>query len=172
MLRRLGVLLAVITFVSCISACGGSSGKASGSTTSTTNGGTGSTTSTTNPYPQGQLVAPPSTPTTKPGEGNNHDIPITQDQGSGNTILIESSGFWPETLYANDQVAVTWINLSSVPQKVVFDHIPVSSQTIPPHWSFVWKPNFGGSNTYHSASGFHGLLVLQYPTPLTTPTSS
>lgn len=163
-------------------ACGGSpaSGqqpnRSSPTTTSTghttnkepTSGADDPTTSTTF-YPPGSVVAPPVSSTTVPGEGNKHDIPVNQYTGAGNVILIKANGFWPQTLYANDEVAVTWYNLSGKPQKVHFDHIPVGSALIPPGYEYVWKPTFGGSLTYHSDSGFHALLVLQAPTPITTP---
>jgi len=115
-------------------------------------------------------VPPPVTPTTVPFEYGK--VPVEHYIQSGNTILIKPDGFWPQTLYANDAVPITWYNLSGRPQVVAFDHIPVSSTTIPPGWVFVWKSRFGGSLTYHSASGFHALLVLQADTPLTSPTTT
>jgi hypothetical protein len=140
-----------------------------GGSTTTTAGNPQNSTTTTTYYPQGHLVAPPSTPTTLPGE--TAKIPVSSYISAGNTILIKSNAFWPQTLYANDQVAITWVNLSGRPQKVAFDHIPVGSAVIPPGWEFVWKSRFGGSLTYHSASGLHALLVLQAPTPITPPTT-
>jgi len=142
-----------------------------GSTTTTTDTtGPQNSTTTTTYYPQGHLVAPPSTPTTLPRE--TPSIPVTQYISAGNTILIKSNAFWPKTLYANEDVPIVWVNLSGSPQKVAFDHIPVGSTVIPPGWEFVWKSRFAGSLTYHSASGLHALLVLQAPTPLTPPTTA
>jgi hypothetical protein len=98
--------------------------------------------------------------------------PVTPDIAAGQQIIITPNGFWPKTLYANFQVAITWTNLSGHPQKVSFDHIPVSSGVIPAGAQFIWKTHFGGSYTYSTASGFHALLILQTPTSIPTPTTS
>jgi hypothetical protein len=170
---RASIFIMALAIAALLSSCGSSGTHGAtvgtGSNSSSTTSGQASTTTTTY-YPQGHLVAPPSTPTTLPGETAN--IPVSSYISAGNTILIKSNAFWPHTLYANDQVAITWVNLSGRPQKVAFDHIPVGSQVIPPGWEFVWKSRFGGSLTYHSASGLHALLVLQDPTPVTPPTTA
>lgn len=179
-MRQTGALAIVLALACILSACGGTSNAGKGSdstatnnqsTTSTgSNSQSGDGTTTTSYYPQFTLEPPPASNTTRPtGEGNNGNIPINAVSGSGNTILIKPNGFWPHTLYANDQVPVTWINLSGVSQKVSFTEIPsIKTITVPANWSVKWVPNFGGSNPYRSASGFQGILVLQYPTPVTT----
>lgn len=90
---------------------------------------------------------------------------------AGNQVVIYSSGIWPQTLYANYKVPVTWTNDSGKPQTIKFDSIPVSSSTIPPGAQFVWKADFGGSYPYHTTSGLNALIVLQAPTPITVPGS-
>jgi hypothetical protein len=135
-----------------------SNGSGSSSTTST---------STTSPfYPKGKIVPKPSTTTTVPEDGGR---PVNSYLAAGNQIVIYSSGIWPQTLDANDQVPVTWTNDSGKPQSIKFDSIPVSSSPIPPGAQFVWKADFGGSYPYHTASGMSALLVLQAPTPITIP---
>ena len=175
MARPAGVLAALLTAV-VLASCGSTHDpSAQGASTSSPAGAPSSTTKTTSSppdgpasaYPRGHLVAAPETPTTIPMETSK--VPITQYIGAGQQIIIKASGFWPNTLYANYKVPITWTNLSGRPQKVVFDHIPVSSPTIPPGWKFVWKSPFGGSYTYSSASGLHALVILQAPTPIVIP---
>jgi hypothetical protein len=170
--RRLTFCAAALILAVTLAAC--ASGKsASGTSTTQSSVGTtsdGPTTSTTDFYPQGHIVAKPDTPTTVPREDPGQ--PVTPDIGAGQQIIITPHGFWPETLYANYQVAITWTNNSGHPQKVSFDHIPVTSGLIPTGAQFVWKTHFGGSYTYSSASGFHALLILQAPTPIGTPTTT
>jgi hypothetical protein len=161
------VLVALVLTVALLAAC--SSNKAvDGTTTSRPSGGSTSTTYNSY-YPKGKIVPAPETSTTTPREGPGQAVP--PDIGAGQQIIITPNGFWPQTLYANYQVAITWTNLSGHPQKVSFDHIPVSSGTIPVGAQFVWKTHFGGSYTYSSASGFHALLILQAPVPVGTPTT-
>ena len=57
-------------------------------------------------------------------------------------------------------------------QKVALDYIPVESSEIPPGGQFVWSAHFGGSYTYHSASGMHARLILQQDTPVFPPGST
>jgi hypothetical protein len=162
------VLVALLLAMLLLAAC--SSNKAvDGTSTSRPSGG--STTTTYNSfYPKGKIVPAPDTSTTTPREGPGQEVP--QNIGAGQQIIITPNGFWPKTLYANFQVAITWTNLSGHPQNVSFDHIPVSSGTIPVGAQFVWKTHFGGSYTYSSTSGFHALLVLQAPQPIGTPTTT
>jgi hypothetical protein len=159
----LGLLLTVVLLAAC-----GSNKAVVGTTSSQPSGGSTSTTYNSY-YPKGEIVPAPETPTTTPREGPGQ--PVTATIGAGQQIIITPNGFWPKTLYANYQVAITWTNLSGHPQKVSFDHIPVSSGTIPVGAQFVWKTHFGGSYTYSSASGFHALLILQAPVPVGTPTT-
>jgi len=163
---------AVLIFAIALAACGSPNSAQGTSTTQSSIGTTsdGPTTSTSDFYPQGHIVPKPDTPTTVPKEGPGQKV--TQDIGAGQQIIIMPNGFWPKTLYANYQVAITWTNLSGEPQKVSFDHIPVASGIIPAGAQFVWKTHFGGSYTYGSASGFHALLILQAPVPIGTPTTT
>jgi hypothetical protein len=160
------LLIVAITFAACSSA-NSASGSSTTPSSATTSGGS---TSTSDFYPSGHIVPKPDTPTTVPREAVGQ--PVTPDIAAGQQIIITSNGFWPKTLYANFEVAITWTNLSGHPQKVSFDHIPVSSGLIPAGAQFVWKTHFGGSYTYSTASGFHALLILQAPTPTPTPTTS
>jgi hypothetical protein len=161
------VFVALLLMAVILAAC--SSNKAAdGTTTSSTSSGPTSTTYNSF-YPKGKIVPAPETPTTTPKEGPG--APVTPNISAGQQIIITPDGFWPKTLYANYEVAVTWTNLSGHPQRVSFDHIPVSSGLIPVGAQFVWKTHFGGSYTYSSASGFHALLILQAPVPVGTPTT-
>jgi hypothetical protein len=158
-----------------LAACGTATGAGKSSTTNPSNGGSDGRTSTTinayppSEYPPGTVVPAPDTSTTIPEDGG---LPITQNSGTGQQILITPNGFWPNTLYANQKVAITWTNLSGRPQRVSFDHIPISSGVIPVGAQFVWKTHFGGSYTYSSASGFHALLILQLPQPIGIPATT
>jgi hypothetical protein len=173
LLRFLRVAV-VIVIAALLASCGSPSKSGSGTTSSSSLSSTAASesggTTTTTYYPQGHNAPPPVTPTTRPYEYG--EVPVAQTIQSGNTILIEPNGFWPQTLYANEAVPITWYNLSGHSQVVAFDHIPVGSKTIPPGWKFVWKSRFAGSLTYHSASGFHALLVLQAQTPISYPTTT
>jgi hypothetical protein len=148
-----------------------STGDGTSTTTSTANGPTTPTTlttPTTNPYGQGHVIPPSPTPTTTPRE--HPTVPVPPYVGDGEQILIEPHGFWPQTMYADLDLPLTWTNETGHPQKVIFDHIPVTSPVIPPHGQFKWQPEFGGSYTYRSASGFNALVILQAPgPPVTTP---
>ena len=148
------------------SACGGSAGARA--TTATTNPGV-PTTSTSYPYGKHHVVPKSTTPTSVPKEGPG--APVSQYVEAGQQVLIEPSGFWPQTLYANMAVQVVWTNETKVPQKVALDVIPVASTEIPPGGQFIWSPHFGGSYTYHSGSGMHGRLILQQLTPVSPPTT-
>lgn len=156
LLRRPGrIAFTVLLLAAIILAACSSNNSAGGTTTSKPSGGSSTTQNTY--YPKGEIVPAPDTSTTIPKDGGR---PITPDLGAGQQILITPNGFWPKTLYANFQVAITWTNLSGHPQSVSFDHIPVSSGVIAVGAQFVWKTHFGGSYTYSSASGFHALLIL------------
>ncbi len=155
-----------------LASCGATKSDPSSQGSTTSSSAIGPTTSTSpdgpaSAYPPGHLVSAPETPTTVPRE--HPEVPITQYIGTGQQIIIKATGLWPNTLYANDKLPITWTNLSGRPQKIIFDHIPVSSTVIPSGWQFVWKSPFGGSYTYHSASGLHALLILQAPTPIVIP---
>jgi hypothetical protein len=142
-----------------------------GGTPTTTATSSGPTTPTTNPYGQGHVVPASPTPTTTPRE--HPTVPVPPAVGDGEQILIEPNGFWPETMYADLDLPLTWTNETGHPQRVIFDHIPVTSPVIPPHAQFKWQPEFGGSYTYRSASGFNALVILQAPgPPVTTPSTS
>jgi hypothetical protein len=185
--RKTAVLLiaSVLSGSLLLSACGGSAGatgttkgggspstssQSPGSTSSPSSGSTTPntlSTSTTFPYGSSHVVGKSTKPTSVPKEGP--EAPVTQSEGAGQQILIEPDGFWPQTLYANMAVTVVWTNETSVPQKVVLDDIPVQSAEIPSGGQFVWSPHFGGSYTYHSASGFRARLILQQDTPVAVP---
>lgn len=168
---RKSVLCAVLLVVAITLAACGSSNSASGTSTTRSSGTPDpSTPSTADFYPKGHIVPKPDTPTTVPREAPGQ--PVTAYIGAGQQIIITPHGFWPATLYANFEVPITWTNNSGHAQTVSFDHIPVTSGVIPSGAQFVWKTHFGGSYTFSSASGFHALLILQSPMPISTPTTA
>ena len=76
-------------------------------------------------------------------------------------VQITSDGFHPKTLVSGCCKAVTWKNLTSRPESVVFDHQLVNSGTIPPGGSWVWTPQNPQSITYHSSlDAFTGALQV------------
>jgi hypothetical protein len=174
-IRRAELAAIGISIAFSLSACGTSqAGGASGkdgttTTTSSTQGGHSTTTvggnsTTTTFYSPGRIVLPkPDTPTTLPRETK--AAPIPQDFAAGQQVIIYPGAFWPSQLYADDQMPITWTNMSGKPQKVIFDGINVTSPLIPPGAQFVWKSRGGGVIDYHAPSGFKAVLLLQIPTP-------
>jgi len=89
--------------------------------------------------------------------------PINPENDAGQEVIIAKGGYLlPEWLVAEVQYPITWTNLSGVPQQIVFDDAPESSQIIPPGGTFSWtSPGFAISLRYHTANGHHAQLTLQ-----------
>ncbi len=83
----------------------------------------------------------------------------------GQEIIIEGGKIEPKTLEAAPYpIPITWYNLSSSNQRIVFDNpkfYPVDSGTIAPGQTFTWTPPSGGPYTYTLLpSGFSGQVVV------------
>src|ERR1700720_1974378 len=109
--QRLPVCAAMLIFAITLAACGSAKSGSGTSTTQSSIGTTsdGPTSSTSDFYPPFHVVPKPDTPTTVPREGPGQKV--TQVSGAGQQIIIMPNGFWPETLYANYEVPITWTNL-------------------------------------------------------------
>jgi hypothetical protein len=155
------------------------SGGGTGQSTSTSSGHSTSTTQadgpTTTPvtgFPDlhGTLVAPPPTPTTQPRQTGG--APVNCCVQAGDQILIKSGGqFWPQSL-DTAPVQITWTNLSGVAVTVSIMGTPVASPVIKPGWRWVWGWYAGGTFSYKSSLGTHGVINFQPTTPVTLPSSS
>ena len=69
----------------------------------------------------------------------------------GFVVQITADGFHPRQLVSGCCKPVTWQNLTSKTESVVFDHQFVNSGPIAPGGSFVYTPQHPVSITYHSA---------------------
>jgi hypothetical protein len=157
---------------------GGSPTTGGGQSTSTSSGHSTGTTQpdgpTTTPvtgFPDlhGTLLAPPTTPTTEPLQTGG--APVQCCVQAGDQILIKSGGqFWPQSL-DTAPVQITWTNLSGVSVTVSIMGTPVQSPVIKPGWRWVWGWYAGGTFSYKSSLGTHGVLNFQPTTPVTLPSS-
>jgi hypothetical protein len=82
----------------------------------------------------------------------------------GQNIIIKGGKVLPQTLEASISAPVVWYNLSSTPQRIIFDNYKndsVDSGTIPPGGTFTWTPPSGGPFNYQlEPSGFEGKVVI------------
>jgi hypothetical protein len=82
----------------------------------------------------------------------------------GQNIIIKGGRVLPQTLEASMSAPVVWYNLSSSPQRILFDNYTndaVDSGTIPPGGTFSWTPPSGGPFNYQlEPSGFEGKVVV------------
>lgn len=162
------VLVAVCLPVLGLAACGGSTNPTNASSSQST------TTSTTKPdivgaqakgqsaanapmkvtYGTGSIGAADPT-TTVPNERGQTIQPVLSP---GQNIIIEGGRVLPQDLQASISAPIVWYNLSSSPQRIIFDDYkdyPVDSGTIPPGGTFTWTPPAGGPVSYTlEPSGF------------------
>ncbi len=143
--------LLVVGYAIGVAACGSSPDAPSasqtthGSTTAATAaaGGSGSrasesATNAPTKVEYGSGTVGPSDPTTTlPSEDGR---PIQPVLSPGQNIVILQQGCFPQELQASVTAPVVWYNLSKEPQRVVFEHFPVDSGTIPPGGTFTWNP--------------------------------
>lgn len=140
-----------------LAACGGSTGATSAheSTTSTTSGEVAppkGESAENAPlrvtYGSGTIGAADPT-TTVPSERGQQ---IGTTLNPGQELIIQDGRVLPKTLEAAPYPEpITWYNLSTSPQRIVFDNpkfYPVDSGTIPPGGTFTWTPPSGGPYTY------------------------
>ncbi len=143
--------LLALAFAIGVAACGSSPGSpsagraTSGSTTAGSaaagNSGQRSSESATNAptkveYGRG-TVGPSDPTTTLPSEDGR---PIQPVVSPGQNIVVLKQGCFPQELQASVTAPIVWYNLSKEPQRVVFEHFPVDSGTIPPGGTFTWTP--------------------------------
>jgi plastocyanin len=74
----------------------------------------------------------------------------------GQRIYITPRAFVPKQLISIVDRTITWVNRSSRPQSVVFDHQAVRSGPIPTNGTFRFTPHASVSYTYHD--GLHPAL--------------
>ena len=149
--RRVPWCLLGLVFALGVAACGASSanpsaGRAPRSSTTAGNaaaGGAGQrsgepATNAPTKVEYGSGTVGPSDPTTTlPSEGGR---PIQPVVSAGQNIVILEQGCFPQELQASITAPVVWYNLSKESQRVVFEHFPVDSGTIPPGGTFTWTP--------------------------------
>jgi hypothetical protein len=143
-----GGLLGLL-FVLGLAACGSSDGAPTASNHTSTTGrnsstggsGQGSSESATNAPTKVQYgngtVGPSDPTTTLPSEDGRLIQPVVSP---GQNIVILKQGCFPHELQASVTAPIVWYNLSKEPQRVVFQHFPVDSGTIPPGGTFTWTP--------------------------------
>ena len=124
--------MVLIAATACSSGGGHPSSSADPSTTATTLG----------PTPTTRLMptkpgGAPGPMVTVPSENGVRPIALTCD--SGEQILIEPDSFYPRILVANVKAPITWTNLTTSPQEIVFLNSEVRSPLIPPggKWSYT-----------------------------------
>jgi hypothetical protein len=108
-------------------------------------------------------VAPADPTTTVPVEVNGG--PVQPEFAAGQNILITSTGFHPQTLEANVTSPVVWTNRTDHPQRIIFEHFPIDSGTIPPGGTFTWTTADAVALGYRSTSGWQGKLLMNQPNP-------
>ena len=144
---RWGVLVLSSACASLLAACGGSAGSTSQSTT-TTSGVPPKSALHASPrieYGSGS-VGPQNPTTTVPQNGNR---PIPPIFGAGQNVIISKQGCYPQTIEASVTAPVVWTNLSGQPQRIIFDHYPVDSGTIPVGGTFTWSSDQAIVFNYH-----------------------
>jgi hypothetical protein len=135
---RWGVVVLCVASAGSLAACGGSAGSTGQSTT--TSGVTAKSALHASPridYGSGS-VGPQNPTTTVPQNGNR---PIPPIFGAGQNVIISKQGCYPQTIEASVTAPVVWTNFSGEPQRIIFDHFPVDSGTIPVGGTFTWSTN-------------------------------
>lgn len=86
-------------------------------------------------------------------------VAISRVLNSGQQIVILPRAFAPRILVADVHVRLTWTNLTTVAQRVVFLQLPVRSVVIPPGGKWSWLPRTGMNIHYRdSRFGFQGTV--------------
>lgn len=153
-----------------LAACGGATNAASNqaTTTSTTSDIVGAQPkglSATNApmkvsYGSGS-IGPADPTTTLPNERGQA---IQPELSPGQNIIIKDGRVFPQDLQASIGAPVVWYNLSSSPQRILFNdykYYAVDSGSIPPGGTFTWTPPAGGPVSYTlEPSGFVAKVFL------------
>jgi hypothetical protein len=79
---------------------------------------------------------------------------------SGDQVVITSSGFQPDHLFARVKVPITFTNLSSKPQQIDFEHFSITSPVIAPARKWSWTPKTGVSIQIVNREGQTGILDI------------
>ena len=129
--------------------------------------GGGSATGTTSPSHVASSTSPYAKPITSPTVVINgksvqvpteaQGVPVSPSVGSGQQVVLTSSGFLPRTLYAQLHQPIVWTNLTPKTVTLTLGHVGVPPQTLPPGGTFQWVPtvlDFG----YRSSTGHFGLV--------------
>jgi hypothetical protein len=152
-LRTAGVSLAALLV---LSACG--SGAAAPTATPKVSGPTSPSASaapTATPIPSAPIdgltsVTPAAIPVEPSGEPSVEAQSPDPAFDYGFVIDITPAGFHPNILVSACCKAVTWINLTDKPNKILFTVELTQSPLIPPGESWTWTPPNGESVTYQS----------------------
>ena len=107
------------------------------------------------------VIGPSDPTTTLPNERGQAIQPVLSP---GQNIIIKDGRVLPQDLQASITAPIVWYNLSSSPQRVIFDDYkdyPVDSGTIPPGGTFTWTPPAGGPASYTlEPSGFEAKVFI------------
>ncbi len=109
------------------------------------------------------VVSGPNPTTTVPVEINGS--PVAPGLDAGQNVIITPKGFAPEALEANVDFPVVFTNLSGKKQRVIFEHEPVDSGTIPPGGTFTWTDKFAIALAYDNTTGWRGKLLMNPSNP-------
>lgn len=120
-----------------LAACGGSSGSTSQQSTTTSGPPARSALHAKTDIGYGSGTIGPSNPTTTVPLNGNRPIPTIF--GAGQNVIISKQGCVPQTIEASVTAPVVWTNLSGEPQRIIFEHFPVDSGTIPVGGTFTWS---------------------------------
>ncbi len=141
-----------------LSACGGGTGRAQGAPGTTTTGPPALSGPTLQEIAGSSHVTINGRPVAVPTEHGGR--PITPVVDDGQAVIISAKGFLPARLFSSPGVPVTWTNLTDQSQRLVFDHLRVTSTVIPPGGSWSWTSVNSQSISYHSLSGLHGVVTV------------
>jgi hypothetical protein len=125
-------------------------------------GGSHPASSGTGPLPTTHLLptspgGEPGPVVTEPTEAGSR--PISEIADFGQQILIEPDSFYPHILVADTNVPLTWTNLTTSDQQVVFLNSSIRSGEIPPggKWSYT-APNSTGIHYVDRALGLYATV--------------
>jgi len=85
---------------------------------------------------------------------------ITGQVGTGDQVIIGPAGVYPEHLFAQPKVRITFTNLTPHVQRVDFEYSAVRSPRIAPGGRWSWTSDTAISLTYDTSGGGHGLLDI------------